>query len=109
MSQWHGGKGSKRRNTNDKAYSDNWDKIFKKEIKMKVEIYGKSRCTYCDAAKNISKQRNIDHEYFMLDADYTEEEFFEKFPTARTFPQIIVNGESIGGYQQYIDKLDNEN
>ena len=60
MSQWHGGKGSKRRNANDKAYSDNWDKIFKKEIKMKVEIYGKSRCTYCDAAKNISKQRNID-------------------------------------------------
>jgi glutaredoxin len=45
----------------------------------------------------------------MLDADYTEEEFFEKFPTARTFPQIIVDGESIGGYQQYIAKLDDEN
>jgi glutaredoxin len=52
---------------------------------------------------------NIDYEYFMLDADYTEEEFFEKFPTARTFPQIIVDGESIGGYQQYIAKLDDEN
>ena len=28
--QWHGGKGSQRRNANDKAYSDNWDKIFGK-------------------------------------------------------------------------------
>ena len=28
--QWHGGKGSQRRNANDKAYADNWDKIFGK-------------------------------------------------------------------------------
>ena len=28
--QWHGGKGSQRRNSNDKAYADNWDKIFGK-------------------------------------------------------------------------------
>lgn len=34
--QWHGGKGSQRRNTNDKAYADNWDKIFgKKNQKIK--------------------------------------------------------------------------
>jgi len=26
--QWHGGKGSYRRNANDQAYKDNWDKIF---------------------------------------------------------------------------------
>ena len=30
-SNWHGGKGSQRRNTNDKAYADNWDKIFGKK------------------------------------------------------------------------------
>jgi len=29
--QWHGGKGSARRNANDKAYADNWDKIFGKK------------------------------------------------------------------------------
>jgi len=28
--QWHGGKGSQRRNSNDKAYRDNWDNIFSK-------------------------------------------------------------------------------
>lgn len=26
--QWHGGKGSQRRNSNDKAYADNYDRIF---------------------------------------------------------------------------------
>ena len=29
--QWHGGKGSKRRNSNDELYADNWDKIFGKK------------------------------------------------------------------------------
>lgn len=27
-SNWHGGKGSQRRTTNEQAYRDNWDKIF---------------------------------------------------------------------------------
>jgi hypothetical protein len=31
--QTHGGKGSARRNANDKAYADNWDKIFGKKPK----------------------------------------------------------------------------
>jgi glutaredoxin 3 len=36
----------------------------------------------------------------MLDEDFTREELFEKFPTARTFPQIVVDGESIGGFTE---------
>lgn len=27
-SNWHGGKGSTRRNSNEQAYRDNWDNIF---------------------------------------------------------------------------------
>jgi len=30
MTKWHGGKGSKRRNSNEELYSDNWEKIFGK-------------------------------------------------------------------------------
>lgn len=36
----------------------------------------------------------------MLDKDYTREDFFKKFPTAKTFPQIIIDGENIGGYHE---------
>jgi len=37
MSNWHGGKGSKRRNSNEEAYADNWEKIFgKKKPELKV-------------------------------------------------------------------------
>ena len=31
VGEWHGGKGSKRRNANDTAYADNWEKIFGKK------------------------------------------------------------------------------
>jgi|TARA_B110000483_G_C17668595_1_gene340903 hypothetical protein len=38
--QWHGGKGSTRRNSDDNAYADNWEKIFgkkKPEVKARKE------------------------------------------------------------------------
>ena len=37
MTEWHGGKGSKRRNSNEKTFSDNWDKIFGRSENMKGE------------------------------------------------------------------------
>jgi len=33
MSNWHGGKGSKRRNPDEKKYQENWERIFKKKKK----------------------------------------------------------------------------
>ena len=36
----------------------------------------------------------------MLEKDYTREDFFKKFPNARTFPQIIINNEHVGGYSE---------
>ena len=63
---------------------------------MEVEIYSKTNCIFCDKAKmRLAKEKPIVH---MLDQDYTREDFFKKFPNARTFPQIIINGKSIGGY-----------
>ena len=44
----------------------------------------------------------------MLDEDFTREELFEKFPSARTFPQITVNGELIGGYTEFAAKVMSE-
>ena len=65
---------------------------------MEVEIYSKINCVFCDKAKmRLSKENPKIH---MLDEDYTREDLFKKFPNARTFPQIIINGENIGGYHE---------
>lgn len=66
-----------------------------------IEIYGKTHCPYCDKAKALATREGLEFKYFMLDEDFTREELFEKFPGARTFPQIKVHGENIGGYTEF--------
>ena len=65
---------------------------------MKAEIYSKTNCTFCDKAKMRLAKHNP--QIFMLDKDFTREEFFKKFPNARTFPQIIINNKHIGTYNE---------
>ncbi len=65
-----------------------------------IEIWSKPSCPYCVKAKQLCEREGYDFKYYMLDEDFTREELFEIFPTARTFPQIKVDGESIGGFDQ---------
>ena len=43
--------------------------------------------------------KNVER-YLMLGEDFDSKAFMAEFPTARTFPQVILNGVKIGGYQQ---------
>ena len=65
-----------------------------------IEIYGKTFCPYCDKAKALCERESYEYSYKQLDKDFTREDFFDMFPTARTFPQIKINGELIGGYTE---------
>lgn len=65
-----------------------------------IEIWGKPMCPYCDRAKALCEQNGYEYTYKQLGEDFGREELLELFPTARTFPQIKVDGESIGGFDQ---------
>jgi glutaredoxin len=65
-----------------------------------IEIWGKPACPYCEAAKRLCETRNLKYVYKQLDVDFTRDEVLETFPGARTFPQIIVGGTKIGGYDK---------
>ena len=73
-----------------------------------IEIYGKTNCPFCDKAKQLCEKEGLEFTYKQLDTDFTREELFEQFPGARTFPQIILNGEKIGGYSALVEMLSNE-
>tara|TARA_R110001592_G_scaffold29361_3_gene106805 strand:- start:528 stop:752 length:225 start_codon:yes stop_codon:yes gene_type:complete len=68
-----------------------------------IEIYGKTQCPYCDKAKSLCERKGYDYVYKSLGEDFTREEMMEAFPTARTFPQIRIDGEAIGGYDNFAD------
>jgi len=72
---------------------------------MIIEIFGKDFCPYCDKAVRVAQQfiqeTNHTYTYQKLDRDFTREELFEQFPGARTFPQIRIDGNIIGGYTEF--------
>jgi len=70
-----------------------------------IEIYGKQQCPFCDMAKVLCTRKQLEYKYFQLGEDFSREEMIKKFPNARTFPQIIMEGENIGGYDQLNEKL----
>jgi glutaredoxin len=73
---------------------------------MHIQIYSKQNCPYCTRALRLAEKVDSNYEEhtydkYMLDTDFTREQLLEKFPTARTFPQITIDGISIGGYEEF--------
>ena len=67
---------------------------------MKVVIWSKYHCPYCDQAKALLGQRDIRFEEKKLGDGYSKEELLEAVPTARTLPQIIIDDVAIGGFNE---------
>jgi len=65
-----------------------------------VIVWSKYYCPYCDQAKALLKQKGIPFEERKIGDGWTKEELLENVPTARTVPQIVINGNAIGGYTE---------
>jgi thioredoxin reductase (NADPH) len=71
-----------------------------------ITIYGKPQCPFCDKAKNLCEQRGYKYEYKTLGKDYQIEELLETFPGAKTVPQIIINSQKVGGFNDFENYLE---
>jgi glutaredoxin 3 len=67
---------------------------------MKVVVWSKYNCTFCDQAKLLLGQKEIAFEERKIGDGYTKEELLEEVPTARSVPQIIIDGKVIGGFPE---------
>jgi len=74
---------------------------------MNFEIYSKDNCGYCDMAISLAKHKGLPHTIKKLDKDFTREQLLEQFPTARSFPVVVLNGEFIGGFNEFKEKVKN--
>jgi len=75
---------------------------------MKVEMYSKDGCNYCMAAARLMMQKGIQFTVQELNIHFTREMLLEKFPDARTFPVIVVDGMYIGGYNELNEELNKQ-
>jgi glutaredoxin len=67
---------------------------------MKAVLWSKYHCPFCDQAKMLLKQRGIEFEERKIGDGWTKEELLEQVPTARTVPQILIDGQLIGGFTE---------
>jgi glutaredoxin 3 len=67
---------------------------------MKAIVWSKYQCPYCDQAKALLTQKGIEFEERKVGDGYTKEDLLEAVPSARTVPQIFINDELIGGFQE---------
>ena len=75
---------------------------------MKAIVWSKYNCPFCDQAKALLNQKGIEIEERKIGDGYTKEELMEAVPTARTVPQIFLDGALIGGFNElrsYLSKV----
>lgn len=65
---------------------------------MSAIIWSKIDCPFCVKAKAELTSRGIEYEERILGIDWSKEQLLEMVPNARTVPQIFLDGNYIGGY-----------
>lgn len=64
----------------------------------RIEIYSRDWCPYCHKAKALFTAKGIDYEEIDITFDHKKQQEMVERSKRRTTPQIFVDGESIGGY-----------
>jgi glutaredoxin 3 len=72
---------------------------------VKAIVWTKDACSYCVQAKALLEQQGIEYEEKRIGVDYTREQLLEAVPSARTVPQIFLDGELVGGFTELKKKL----
>lgn len=74
----------------------------------KVEIYTADFCPYCKHAKALFDRKGVKYDLIEIDgSDESRQDMMKRTGGARTIPQIFINGEHIGGFDETskLDKL----
>ncbi len=67
---------------------------------MKVLIYTKDNCIWCDRAKVLLDSKKISYNEIDLSDDSERLKFYEKIgDNVKTVPQVFIDDKRIGGFQ----------
>jgi len=70
---------------------------------MNVIVYSKDNCIFCEKAVSLATMKGLDVTVKKLGVDFGMEDLMGQFPNAKTFPQIVVDNKSIGGYTEFAE------
>lgn len=71
-----------------------------KKMANHIVLYTKDNCGYCVMAKQYLQSKNLVYTEMKIGAELTRDEFVSIFPTVKSMPFIIIDGEQVGGYDK---------
>lgn len=73
---------------------------------MNVIVWSKDDCGYCVMAKNLLKQKGYEYEERNISGgSWSKDDLLKEVPSARTLPQILIDGVLVGGYTELREKF----
>lgn len=76
---------------------------------MKIAIYSKENCPYCEKIKQVFNLINLSFVEYKLDEHFTRENFIAEFGEGSTFPRVLIEDKLIGGCTETISYLKENN
>lgn len=70
-----------------------------------ITIYSKPDCGACASTKQLLNSRGKTFDEKVLNTHFTRESLLEMYPTARSFPVVVIDGYYIGGYSELVKQL----
>jgi len=64
---------------------------------MNFAVYTRVGCPYCDQVKQVLSGKGYGYQEYVLDTNFTREQFYREFGNGATFPQVLMNGTKLGG------------
>ena len=71
----------------------------------RVVVYTTDFCGWCERAKSLLAARGVRfREVWLPRTPEGRERLAEAAPLARSFPQILIDGEVVGGYRELVER-----
>ena len=68
-------------------------------------VYSREGCPYCDKIQQVLQLAELRHVIYKLDRDFDRDSFYEQFGQGSTFPQVVLNGDNLGGCTETVQYL----
>ena len=60
-------------------------------------VYTMDGCPYCEKVQEVLREADQKFVTYKIDKDFTRDSFYGEFGEGATFPQVVVDGNKLGG------------
>ena len=68
-------------------------------------VYSREGCPYCDKVQQVLQLAELRHVIYKLYRELDRDAFYQQFGQGSTFPQVVLNGDNLGGCTETVQYL----